>query len=360
MSTDQPKYLWGKPNPKYTGPKAAQKMDSDQATRGAASSDFSSQSFDRKVLDPDEASHYVFSGLIEDTLEEDTESLSRLNGVGGVFIDHSGSSGKKYPFDSDRFFVIAKRDTLDNLSWEYHEHPEYAMPDEDGYYDSTQESVAKNVYDTTLRNRKVHVDFRTDDPIMNQAIYNKLDYTSKLYHQRDDNSKKTNVVDEPQFSLGFNILADKGSNTTDNIIRISQGVAEGNLIDDQKYDNAATQISSNMRKKIERKYKDFTDEEEAQIRAEKDVLSHLGVSSTGDLDDTQRKAIDLMSADYLEGNRSVNDSIKKDMMESADTQDYINSFDKETYQKCVEMSEKNPTSFVKEPSYYLIKASKGK
>ena len=81
MSTDQPKYLWGKLNPRYTGPQAAQKMDSDQATPSAASSDFSSSVDDSHMFRG--VAEEAFFDLIGDTMRKDIEMFSRLDGLAG-------------------------------------------------------------------------------------------------------------------------------------------------------------------------------------------------------------------------------------------------------------------------------------
>ena len=365
MSTDQPKYLWGKLNPRYTGPKAAQKMDSDQATQSAASSDFSSSVDDSHMFR--EVAEEAFFDLIGDTMRKDIEMFSRLDGLAGVaYQPNPEEPWNKEPFCAKDFFANVEQSTLNILEEECEKDSGRNMltPGEDGDDDPIRKVYATGLYNEALSRHNIDIDHSCDDPILNQLYFDMMDEETRRMVSSDNWEKYGRITyNVPKASLPASHLDRYDHDSLRSAVRVAEKIAEGSFINqsDMAIEQSAKKISSNLRKNLIFSLDEplIHEKDEAQRESEEIIISHLGgkVKHRGQFNDAQERAVKMMAEDHLDANLRIIDTISSRLLSSSNAKEYIDNFDREEYQRCIEKAGGKPEDVIKDPEYYLNKAA---
>lgn len=264
MKIFQPKYLWGKLNPRYTGPQAAKKMDSKQATGQSAMSDFQGENDEKeRVVTPEDcdiAADDVADIFIRHSGFYYTGYNRRFEKHPNVTI--SGKNGEKFDNFEDAFEKM-RDDAADAARKFFQDNPDADVDFERSsvlspigvdYFDylsfSTAERELNDAVIKATEDYTVSIDYSTDDPIVNQAIRNELGvkFLGKTFpggYVSADNGDLTYSHDtaESKSSLFAFCGSEDGVRDLDDLWERMKKIDQGEWIDDDKRRQAASNIA---------------------------------------------------------------------------------------------------------------------
>lgn len=316
MSTDQPKYLWGKLNPRYTGPQAATKMDHDVATRSAASQDFAPSPLSDEDMDLAEAAAEMAGS---DMYQWDKKISDRLSGVDGLScFSISNSDGDS--FDSLKDLSADMEDKLaEEIERYYQENPDENIGD----YHNTDVPFVLGT--KVVDGYSVNLNYDTEDPIYNMAVYDSLSDREKDFVIDHSDATGIHGTSTDQ-SIDLQSILDDNSLCGD-IVNTAQSSENGDLVTDYEYERAAYTIAEDL-------CDDRIAVREMSLAMADNDVSDQQYELPDVTDDELSDITDDIAEDYENRILTTNNMsmyAARSLMESDDPQDYIRNFHSDGY-----------------------------